>query len=53
MAQTTIDNDALAARRLSDDFIQFRASHHLPDDLESSTRYFVSSFRMTCRFLFF
>lgn len=37
MAQTTIDNDALAARRLSDDFIQFRASHHLPDDLESMT----------------
>lgn len=37
MAQTTIENDALAVRRLSDDIIQFRTSHHLPDDLESST----------------
>lgn len=35
MAQTTTDNEALA-RRLSDDFIQFKTSHHLPDDLESS-----------------
>lgn len=34
---TTNDQDALA-RRLSDDFHQFKTSHHLPDDLESSRR---------------
>jgi hypothetical protein len=35
MAQPTTDHD-VTARRLSDDFIQFKTSHHLPDDLESS-----------------
>ena len=34
---TTNDQDALV-RRLSDDFHQFKTSHHLPDDLESSRR---------------
>lgn len=37
MARTTTDNDVLT-RRLSDDFIQFKTSHHLPDDLESSIK---------------
>jgi hypothetical protein len=35
MAQSTNENDALV-RRLSNEFIQFRTTHHLPDDLESS-----------------
>ena len=35
MAQPTTDHDVIA-RRLSDDFNQFKTSHHLPDDLESS-----------------
>jgi len=38
MAQPAIENDAIV-RRLSDDIHQFRTSHHLPDDLESSKNY--------------
>jgi hypothetical protein len=37
MAQPTNENEAIV-RRLSDDFIQFKTSHHLPDDLESSIK---------------
>lgn len=38
MAQSATNNDQDAlARRLSDDFHQFKTSHHLPDDLESMT----------------
>lgn len=35
MARLTTENEVLA-RRLSDDFQQFKTIHHLPDDLESS-----------------
>lgn len=35
MAQPTNENDNYV-RRLSDDIHNFKASHHLPDDLESS-----------------
>jgi hypothetical protein len=35
MAEPNIESDALV-RRLSNDIIQFKTSHHLPDDLESS-----------------
>jgi hypothetical protein len=38
MAQAPNETDAVV-RRLSDDFQQFRTSHHLPDDLESSKEF--------------
>ena len=36
MSQAPAENEALV-RRLSNDLNQFKTSHHLPDDLESST----------------
>jgi hypothetical protein len=35
MAQSSNESEVLT-RRLSDDITQFKTSHHLPDDLESS-----------------
>jgi len=37
MAQANNEHEAIV-RRLSDDIIQFKTSHHLPDDLESSIK---------------
>ena len=42
MAKATTENDVLV-RRLSDDFQQFKTSHHLPDDLESSTEFLTNN----------
>ncbi len=52
MAQVANENDVLV-RRLSDDFQQFKTSHHLPDDLESSKNQFSSVFFFFKYFLFF
>jgi hypothetical protein len=38
MAQAPNENTEALVRRLSDDFIQFKTSHNLPDDLESSIK---------------
>lgn len=44
MAQTNNENDNYV-RRLSDDIHNFKASHHLPDDLESRMIRLMISFR--------